>query len=149
MRVCADCGAPIEDPYFGALDEAEDDPHERDLIRELERCLDVWETLEVEVDDATDVALTSQVRDMFWSAFVAGGATRHGVIRELRLFLLDALEAPGLTVDGLQARADRGDMVTEDVLGLTLDHADLRDEWVPRLRAALLRDATGRSPVAT
>ncbi len=26
MRVCADRGAPIEDPYFVALDEAEDDP---------------------------------------------------------------------------------------------------------------------------
>ncbi len=148
MRVCADCGAPIEDPYFVALDEAEDDPHERDLIRELERCLDVWETL-AGIEGEANVPLSNSHRRWFWSAFVAGGATRHGVIRELRLFLLDALEAPGLTVDGLQARADRGDMVTEDVLGLTLDHADLRDEWVPRLRAALLRDATGRSPVAT
>jgi hypothetical protein len=141
------CAAPIEDPYFVALNEAEDDPHERDLIRELGRCLDVRETLEV--GDETDVARAAQVRDAFWSAFVAGGATRHGVIRELRLHLLDALEAPGLTVDELRARADSGDIVTEEVLGLTLDRENLRDEWVPRLRAALLRDATGRSPVAT
>ena len=140
------CGAPTEDPYFVALDKAEDDPHERDLIRELERCLDVWETLEV--DDETDVARAAQFRDAFWSAFVAGGATRHGVIRELRLFLLDAMESPGISVDELRARADSGDVVTEEVLGLTLDRENLRDEWVPRLRAALLRDATGRSTVA-
>ena len=78
---------------------------------------------------------------MFWSAFVAGGATRHGVIRELRLLLLDAMESPGISVDGLWARTDAGDIVTEEVLGLTLDHANLRHEWVPRLRAALLREA--------
>ena len=52
MNRRAACTAPLEDPYFIALAEAEDNPHERDLIRELERCLDVWE----EVDDATDVA---------------------------------------------------------------------------------------------
>ena len=93
--------APIEDPYFVALNEAEDDPHERDLIREL------------------------------------------------RLLLLDALEAPGLSADELRGRADSGDIVTEEVLGLTLDQANLRDEWLPRLRAALLCDATDRSPAAT
>ena len=136
------CAAPIEDPYFVALDEAEDDPHERDLIRELERCLDVWEALAVE--DASDVARASQFRDAFWSSFVAGGATRHGVIRELRLLLLDAMESPGISVDDLRARADAGDNVTEEVLGLTLDHANLRDEWVPRLRAALLHEAIPR-----
>jgi len=146
MNRRVDCGAPIEDPYFVALDEAEDDPHERDLIRELKRCLDVREALEVE--DETDVARAAQFGDAFWSAFVAGGATRHGVIRALRLFLLDVMEAPGISVDELRARADSGDIVTEEVLGLTLGHANLRDEWVPRLRAAVLHDAITQ-PAAT
>ena len=142
-------GARTNDPHFVALDEAEDDPHERDLIRELNRCLDVCDTL-AGIEAEGGAAISNQHRRWFWSAFVAGGRTRHAAIRELRLTLLDWLEVPHASADELRERQAGPDaIVPDEVVGLWLDQANLRDKWVPRLRAVLFRGATTGRATAT